>query len=34
MLIGASTHNENTKLYSKITVPSLYIKDLENKYEK
>ncbi len=34
MLTSATTHNENTKLYSKIRVPSLYIRDLESKYEK
>ncbi len=34
MLTSVSTHNENTKLYSEIKVPNLYIKNLESKYEK
>jgi hypothetical protein len=30
----APTHTKNTKLYSKIKILSLYIRNLENKYEK
>jgi hypothetical protein len=34
MLTIVPIHNENTKLYSKIKLPSLYINDSKSKYEK